>query len=116
MLKTAQNCIYEGSWDRDMKHGAGKELYSNGDMYEGTFELNRVSHAKYVHVPLVCLVVWCAWWSDVPSGSFHVNSTTDFGSCSQIYLPLPIFVGHDVLCTFTKYCVLNDVCLQNMAL
>ena len=56
-LKTAQNCIYEGSWDRDMKHGAGKELYSNGDMYEGTFELNRVSHAKYVHVPLVCLVV-----------------------------------------------------------
>ena len=49
-------------------------------------------------------------------GSFHVNSTTDFGSCSQIYLPLPIFVGHDVLCTFTKYCVLNDVCLQNMAL
>ena len=48
--------------------------------------------------------------------SFHVNSTTDFGSCSQIYLPLPIFVGHDVLCTFTKYCILNDVCLQNMAL
>ena len=52
----------------------------------------------------------------VVMGSFHVNSTTDFGSCSQIYLPLPIFVGHDVLCTFTKYCVLNDVCLQNMAL
>ena len=54
--------------------------------------------------------------ADITIGSFHVNSTTDFGSCSQIYLPLPIFVGHDVLCTFTKYCVLNDVCLQNMAL
>ena len=42
-LKTALNCVYEGSWDKDMKHGAGKELYANGDMYEGTFELNRVS-------------------------------------------------------------------------
>ena len=42
-LKTAQNGVYEGSWDRDMKHGAGKELYPNGDMYEGTWELNRVS-------------------------------------------------------------------------
>ena len=34
--------MYEGSWDRDMKHGAGKELYPNGDLYDGTWELNKV--------------------------------------------------------------------------
>ena len=41
-LKTAQDGMYEGSWDRDMKHGAGKELYPNGDLYDGTWELNKV--------------------------------------------------------------------------
>ena len=33
-LQTAQNGIYEGSWDRDLKLGAlaGSVLYPNGDM------------------------------------------------------------------------------------
>ena len=37
-------------------------------------------------------------------GSFNVNSTNDFESCSHIGLLLPIFFCLEWLCTFTKYC------------
>ena len=48
-------------------------------------------------------------------GSFHVNSTTDFGSCSRICFLLPIFVCLEGLCTVTGDCTLFVVCLQNTA-
>ena len=85
--------------------GGGKASHVMGEVIVTSCTVSEIVHPALVGSDL-----------SLALGSFHVNSTTDFGSCSQIYLPLPIFVGHDVLCTFTKYCVLNDVCLQNMAL
>ena len=34
---------YDGSWDRDLKHGKGMMKYKNGDKYDGFWENNRVS-------------------------------------------------------------------------
>ena len=33
---------YEGSWESDLRHGRGKQMYPNGDLYEGGWELNKV--------------------------------------------------------------------------
>ncbi len=33
---------YEGSWDRDLKHGKGFMKYKNGDTYDGFWEFNKV--------------------------------------------------------------------------
>ena len=30
--------MYEGTWKDDMKHGGGKETYSDGATYEGRFQ------------------------------------------------------------------------------
>ena len=33
---------YEGSWEDDLRHGAGRQTYLNGDVYEGCWERNKV--------------------------------------------------------------------------
>ena len=33
---------YDGSWDRDLKHGRGMMKYKNGNTYEGFWEYNQV--------------------------------------------------------------------------
>ena len=41
---------YEGSWDRDLKHGKGIMKYRNGDKYDGFWEFNKViSYDKYLY-------------------------------------------------------------------
>ena len=29
--------FYKGGWENDMRHGTGRELFSNGDVYDGEF-------------------------------------------------------------------------------
>ena len=33
---------YEGSWERDLRHGKGQMMYKNGDTYEGLWEFDKV--------------------------------------------------------------------------
>jgi hypothetical protein len=37
---------YEGQWRQDQKHGEGKMVWSNGDIYVGRFENNLVIITK----------------------------------------------------------------------
>lgn len=45
-LTSQRDGTYEGSWDNDLRHGAGKQIYSNGDIYEGGWEYNKVRNTK----------------------------------------------------------------------
>ena len=38
---------YEGSWEDDLRHGAGKQVFPNGDIYEGGWERNKVSFVRF---------------------------------------------------------------------
>ncbi len=51
--------VYEGTWEKDMRHGRGKLTYPNGDVYEGDWELNKVCMSQGVQTALplvVCLI------------------------------------------------------------
>jgi hypothetical protein len=37
--------VYEGTWQSDIIHGEGRYTYSNGDMYQGSFQ-NGKRHGK----------------------------------------------------------------------
>ena len=46
---------YEGSWESDLRHGRGKQMYPHGDLYDGGWELNKVEQVfgvwkKYVYL------------------------------------------------------------------
>lgn len=34
---TVWSGTYDGKWEESLKHGAGKQLYKNGDEYHGTW-------------------------------------------------------------------------------
>ena len=35
--------MYDGTWFNDLRHGKGRQQYPNGDVYDGSWELNVVS-------------------------------------------------------------------------
>ncbi len=49
---------YEGSWDRDLKHGKGTMKYKNEDKYDGFWEYNKVSDACTI-LGLVIVCKYC---------------------------------------------------------
>ncbi len=46
---------YEGSWEDDLRHGKGKQIYRNNDVYDGQWEYNKVRFqgANYRNLGLV---------------------------------------------------------------
>ena len=47
---------YEGTWEDDLCHGAGKQSYRNGDIYEGGWERNKVG--VVLSCSLYSVVMW----------------------------------------------------------